>query len=218
MRGELARALSAAQESASKRDKPSRDSRPKLGKELSHPVKACSYNNRSATLTGVVESDTIEALRHEKEMLELDLDREEQMRHIITKQDHERWRSCMQKICDKVSYWDAYEEQAHAEEVRLRKLVHERNAELATTHEKINERRRKMQVKEHYLKSSASLLELQVSATSRCVANEDAAMHSKCKVIDDAVHDFELVGRASAEADDQRRRYLCTREAPNGGA
>jgi hypothetical protein len=108
MRGELARALSAAQDGASKRDKPGRDSRPKPGKELPHAVKACSYGNRSATLTGVVESDTLEALRHEKEMLELDLDREEQMRHLITKQDHERWRSCMQKICDKVSYWDAY--------------------------------------------------------------------------------------------------------------
>mmetsp|Transcript_12526 Transcript_12526/g.20636 ORF Transcript_12526/g.20636 Transcript_12526/m.20636 type:complete len:871 (+) Transcript_12526:91-2703(+) len=223
MRGELAHALAAVQEEASKREKSRRNSRPKPFKEPSHSSKGSTRINRSTTLTGVMDSDTVEALRHEKEMLELDLEREEQMRNLIFKEDHERCRARMQKIVDKVTYWDHYEDQAASEEKRLKALLDSRRAELVRTQEKINDRRRKVQVKEHYMKSSASLLELQVSATSKCVANEDATMREKCKVVDDAVQELELAGRMVGENDEIRRtaeqRYLATYiKTATGGA
>lgn len=221
VRGDLAHALAAVQESAPKREKQHRDSRPKVVKETPLATKVCSNGNRGATLTGVMDTDTLEALRHEKEMLELDIDREEQMSDLIFHQCHERWRSRMQKIIDKVSYWDHYEEQSTSEEIRLKELLSAWQAELARTHEKINERRKKVTVKEHYMKTSKDVLEVQVSATSKCVANEDAAMRAKCKAIDDAVQELELM-RRSNDTDELRRaaeqRYLALERAPNGGA
>lgn len=153
-----------------------------------------------------------DALRQELEMLEVDFEREEAMRHLHIKEDNSDRQHWYGRAIAKLRDLD----QAVSEEPLLYDLVQRRRLELLRKRENLTRRRQELQSKEHELGSNAHL-EVHSAPPVCTTSNEDAKLQSKCLQLSETIIRLKDKNEALHEERLDRMSQNLIR-APIGGA
>lgn len=147
-----------------------------------------------------------EALQQELEMLEVDFEREEAMRHMHIKEDNAHRQHWYKRAHAKLRDLD----QAVNEEPRLYDLVQRRRTELMRSRERLARRRQELHARENDLSVNAHL-KMQSSASVCSTSNEDAKLQSKCLELYEAI--LRLKDKNDAPKGDMSEKTACQSEA-----
>jgi len=128
---------------------------------------------------------TVDALRQELEMLQVDCEREHAMRHMTIQQaqaDQQQW---YQRAMSRLADLNPSSEQTLLDEQRLEELLIRRRAELSRSRDKLTQRRLEVAAKKQTL-CNADNQQRQGATSAQELIDEDAWAR-KCKKIDDDV-------------------------------
>lgn len=132
--------------------------------------------------TGGTSEENVESLRRELEMLQVDAEREEAMRHLLMKEDHADRQHWYRRALLKLRELD----QSVNEEQHLMEILERRRADLVRSQETVRQLQRPLFEKEQQLNANCHL-DAHAAATLFKTSPEDVKLQTRCQELDNAI-------------------------------